>query len=532
MTKLLRMFVLCIVAALGAVVLVSHGDAIAADDAVEKARELMDEGQTYFKAGRYKDAMEKFEAAYEAHAAGAFLYNAAFAAERAGDLQRAIYRYDMYLAADPNSPYGDQVRQKIDKLKTELSNVEKPSADGGGGAGGGDEAAGGAGGGATTPEKPKAPVPADEASIQQMYSLVRVVSQPAGAPLIVYERTTPSAAAFQVGAKNSGWRKILGGVKTPRDLSLKVGHYHVIVERFREFNRSQTDINLRPGHVYTFKANLSQGAFLGQLLFKTNVEQAKIYVDDPPPHKSAPMFRGPASVNLNEGPHDLWIETPGHEPVKKSFEITQGKTTEITVTMKRLEYGYLVLDGNAREIEVEINEQEHAAYLSQGEPLKIKLPAGAHKVVLDASGRKEYEGTIVVPKGQELPVHVNLVESYPRAKAVVMGLFAIGSAVGGVFLHLEAEKGIAPPDGTSADGHEPVAHDVFAVTRWVAFGTAGALAGLSIFFFIYDPNPDSFVKEDDTREFPEKKAKKAARLPTITPWVGPDAGGIGISGTF
>jgi hypothetical protein len=263
---------------------------------------------------------------------------------------------------------------------------------------------------------------------------------------------------------------------------------------------------------------------------KTNIEHAKVYVDDPPPHKSAPMFRGPDAVNLNQGPHEIWVEAPGYEPINKSFEIKQGVTTTIDAPLTRLSYGYLVIDGNAGEIDVEINENEHAPYLSQREPLKIKLPAGAHKVVLDASGRKEFEGQVSVPRGQELAIHANLVESYPRAKAVVLGLFAVGAAVGGVFLHLEAEKPVGQP-------HDQEIHDVFNVTRFVAFGASGVLAGFSIFFFIYDPNPDSFLRSDEPREFREEKnepakPQKSAAMPTLSPIFGPNYGGVGVSGTF
>ncbi len=480
------------------------------EDAVERARSLMEEGQQLFKQGRYKEAMEQFEAAYAAHAAGAFLYNAALAAERAGDRERAIYRYDMYLAADPKSPYADEVKGRIDTLKKELSAVEKPS---------------GEGGGAEGPDAPDAsPVPADEAAIRQMYSLVRVVSEPPGAPVVVYERTTAGAAPFRYGAANDGWRKVVGGMTTPKDLALKVGTYHVVVERFQDFNRSETDILLAPGNVYIFKANLSQGAFLGQLLLRTNVEHAKIYVDDPPPHASAPMFRGPGTVNLNTGPHELWVEAPGYQPVKKSFDIAQGQTTTIDVQLERLDYGYLVIRGNAGEIEVEIDEQPHPPYLSQGDPLRIKLPAGKHKLLLDADGRKAYEAEVEVPRGQELPIEANLVDAYPRGKAIVLGAFAIGAGIGGIFLHLEAEKPIGMP-------HDETEHQIFNVTRFVAWGASAVLAGLAIFYAIYDPNPDSFVRTDGPRELPEKE-RAASLRPVVTPWLGADAAGLSAGVAF
>ncbi len=517
--------------AVGGVVLfgqpVAHAQKEKAD--VEKARKLMEDGQSLFKQGLYQDAMLKFEEAYKIHSFSAFLYNAALAAEKAGDLQRAIARYKEYLASDPESPYGDQVKDKIKALEDELSKVPAPG-DGGGGSGGdGGGDAGGAGGGKTP--APKAPVPADEATIAQIRSLVLIESEPRGAPLSLYERVVPTAAPFQLGGKNTGWRQIIKDAQTPKDLSLAVGYYHVVIEKFQDYNPSETDINLAPGHVYTFKANLSQGAFLGQLLLKTNVEHAKVFVDDPPPHKSAPLFRGTDTRDLNKGEHTLWIEAPGYKPVQKTFVIEQGKTTELKLDLERLDFGYVVLDGNAEEIEIEINQKPYAStYKSGGDPLKIKLPAGKHKLVLDADGRKEFEGEIDVPAGQELPVHATLTEAYPRGKAVALGILSVGAAVGGVFLHLEADKPVGQP-------HDEDIHQVFNVSRFVAWGASGLFAGLAIFYAVYDPNPESLIKLDPNREFPEgeekkPKQQKSASIDLLAPWFTEEGGGVGILGSF
>ena len=126
--------------------------------------------------------------------------------------------------------------------------------------------------------------------MREIRSLVLVDSEPKGAPLTIYERTVATAAPFKHGGKNEGWRKVVSDIKTPKDLTLRVGHYHVVIEAFRDFKRSDTQINLSPGHVYTFKANLSQGEFLSFLRVKSNVENAKVYLDDPPPHKSCLLY--------------------------------------------------------------------------------------------------------------------------------------------------------------------------------------------------------------------------------------------------
>lgn len=483
-----------------------------AADAVEQARALMEEGQGLFKQGKYAEAMAKFEAAYQTHAAAAFLYNAAFAAEKSGDLKLAVKRYNMYLAAEPDSPYEKQVRERINKLEKELAAPPPPEPDGGEG-----------GGGSAPPEEKP-----DAATIAELPSLVRVMSDPPGAPLMVFERVGKTAKPFVVGESNPGWRKIVAGVHTPKELSLKVGSYHVVIEKFREFNESGTSLELAPGHVYTYKASLSQGAFQGALLLRTNLEHARVYVNDPPPHRSAPMQRGPGTLTLPTGEHEVWVKAPGYETRHEKVTIERGRTAELDLPLERVDFGYLVIDGDAGEIAIAVDGKPQPTFSSRGEPVRLELPAGEHQLMLDADGRKTFEGKVEVPKGQELPVHATLVESYPRAKAFVIGGFAIGAAVGGVFLHLEAVKPVGQP-------HDEEVKTAFNVTRFVAWGASGLLAGLAIFYAVYDPLPDSYVRQDPTREFPEeakRKAEEAALRPIVSPWFSPQGGGLGVGLQF
>ena len=157
-------------------------------------------------------------------------------------------------------------------------------------------------------------------------------------------------------------------------------------------------------------------------------------------------------------------------------------------------YGYLSIDGDAASISVEIDKKPAGTITTKGGPLKIKLPAGAHEVVLDADGRKAFSGKIDVPKGQNLPVHAVLSKSYPRGKAVALNILGAGLITGGVFLHLEAEKPLGQPHGEDVKM-------IFNISRYAAWGLGGLMVGLGVFYAIYDPVPDSTVKEDRALEF-------------------------------
>ncbi len=511
---------------------------------IDVARRRMEKGQQLFAQGRYQEAMGEFEAAYEAQPFGAFLFNAAYAAEKAGDRQRAIARYREYLASDPSTADAEKIRANIARLEKELSAMPVPGEDGAGGGDGSDGEGGGGGGDMTVTET--APVPADEATLSQMRSLVFVESEPPGAPLTIHERVVATAKPFKVGGKNDGWRKVVSRAKTPRDLSLPVGHYHVMIEAFQDYKTSATNMNLAPGHVYTFRANLSQGEFLAFLKVKSKVEGARIYVDDPPPHKSAPWGRTPASALVNSGDHKIWVEKAGYVPFTAKVTTHHGRTKIIKAKLKRVNYGYVIIDGNPDMMGITIDEKPQTEYRVEGEAIKIKLPAGNHELLLEADSRKDYEGTIKVPRGQELVVHANLTDSYPRGKAVALGIVSGVLAGGGVFLHLESRK---PED----QPHDKDLLKVFKYGSYGAWGTAGLMAGMSIFYAIYDPYPDPALKKDKLRDFPDagddavhktksvpaggkkkrKAPKKSSRRRTIVaPLVGPHGGGLAIGGTF
>jgi hypothetical protein len=499
---------------------VAHGQAGKKHDAavVEQARQRMETGQALFAQGRYAQAMAEFEAAYAAQPYGAFLYNAAVAAEKAKDLQRAIAHYKEFLASDPNAPDAPDIKAQIDKLEKALS-APPPDADAGAPVDGGVVGDGGA---------PENAAP-DAETAARMRSLVLLESEPPGAPLAIYERTFPTAPAWKEGAP--GWKKILSGIKTPQDISLNIGHYHVVIEPFQDYHRSETDISLAPGHVYTFKANLSQGAFLGFLKIKSPVEGAKIYIDDPPPHKHAPAGRTPFSGLVDSGAHTVWIEAPGYVPFEKKVDVAHGDTAQFVAELEHVDYGFLRIDGNSDEVTVQIDGKPYPPFKNLTGPARIKLPAGKHKVVLDASGRKKFRGEIEVPRGQEVGVHATLIDLYPRGKAIGFGVLSAGAIAGGI-VTLPESKVVVDKSDPNVD---PKRVDMFRYLSTGLFIGAGVFTAASVFFSVYDPDPDSLVKLDkpaDLKDDDEKKAAIAPRVRNVAPMIGQNGGGLTIGGTF
>lgn len=495
---------------------------------IDEARRRMEAGQAEFAKGEYAKAVAEFEAAYEALPNVAFLFNAAFAAEKAGDRQRAIAQYEKYLVGDPTSPERPEIEAAIARLRKELSEVATTGEN-------------------ETETDSKSVKPADAKSLNEMRSLVEIESDPAGAPVSIYERLDPTAPEYKPDQPNDGWKKVVDGIRTPKGVPLKVGHYYAVIEAFQDYKRSGTPIDVTPGQVVIFKANLSQGEFLGYLRVKSNVEGAKIYLDDPK-RKLAPWARTPQGGSVNDGKHAIIVTAPGYKPFeKKDIQVRHGQQSEVVATLERVEHGYLVLKGNIDIPEVTLDEQENVGYerSAKGE-YKLKLPAGVHKLVLDADDHKRLEVDVDIPKGQELPVTAELKKSYPRGKAIGLGIVAALAGGGGGVLHWQSEERKRSSD--PAERNDEL-QKVFQYGSYGAWGLSGVLLGLSVFYSVYDPLPDSELSIGKPREFPEDEAeagadsKQAARarlhsvattVPRafVLPVFDANSAGLGVVGTF
>src|SRR5690606_11762215 len=117
---------------------------------------------------------------------------------------------------------------------------------------------------------------------------------------------------------------------TPQSLTLDVGRYHIIIDAFQEFNRTSSNLEVSPGHVHHFKANLSQGEFTGFLDVKTNVVGAELYLDDEGKKRTL-WGVAPHGALIAPGKHKLRVESPGYQNFEVEVEIEMGdkKTVEV-----------------------------------------------------------------------------------------------------------------------------------------------------------------------------------------------------------
>ncbi len=281
-----------------------------------------------------------FEGGFKQYPYSAFLFNGGVCYQKLGDTDRALGKFRDYLKIDPTAPDSEKVKARIALLETAKGTPATPEVAGTGGTGGSGEVAGS--GGAPVAVSPVPPQVDDDSA---MRSLVVVETEPPDAPLRFYSRTDDNAAAFKLGGQNPGWKEI-ANARAPANLTLAVGKYHVVVEKFRDFNESHSDIDVSPGHVYQFKANLSQGEFMAFLRVSANVKGGYVWLDDK--RKERPFWgTTPHGELVSSGPHEVLVEAPGFEPLLAPVLVNHGEQKEMEVAMVRVNYGFLRIDSNA-----------------------------------------------------------------------------------------------------------------------------------------------------------------------------------------
>jgi tetratricopeptide (TPR) repeat protein len=97
----------------------------------DQGKVLYLEGRKAFNVGDFKTAVSKFKEAYDLSNKPALLYNIAFAHDKAGDREQAIFFLERYLAEDKGAPQERQaqVTARIKTLKQEKSKADAARAD-------------------------------------------------------------------------------------------------------------------------------------------------------------------------------------------------------------------------------------------------------------------------------------------------------------------------------------------------------------------------------------------------------------------
>lgn len=479
---------------------------------LEAIRAEMDKGQSLFMSGNYAGAAEVFEAGYAAYPYSAFLFNAGVCYQKQNDVDRALAKFRDYVKVDPNAPDIEKVNQRIAALEAAkaaalAAAAAAASADAGVDAG--------TNGGAPAPATGVVLPSTDDQS--SMKSLVMIETEPPGAPLRIFQRLEEGAHFKPGAATNPGWKEVVA-TQAPANLTLDVGQYHVVVEKFRDFNESEADMTVSPGHVHQLKANLSQGQFMAFLRVSSNVLGAHIWLDDKKKERSL-WGDTPHGELVPGGKHDVLVEAPGFEPFESSVELEHGEQKELEVRLERANYGVLRIDASAPVVTVHVDDQPKGVWRSGTQPLDVRFDSGEHWLTVESDGRKTFRGKVVVPRGQIAPLHVKMIPKYPRGAAWTQAVIGAAFLGGAIYAGSESNRLHDDLQRDRKNGSLEGSDERVTRGKWLAVGAdagfviAGVLGGLATYNFVKDPLPESSVSQDKLLEFDDPlKARPVARL--------------------
>ncbi len=113
MTSPLRLVFILLVTVLAARV------AYAEDPATKSAKRHFDRGQKLFNLGKFDEALDEYQQAYEAKEIPAILFNIGQCYRNLGDYEAAIFSFKKYLKLEPDADNREQVEEYIEELETE-----------------------------------------------------------------------------------------------------------------------------------------------------------------------------------------------------------------------------------------------------------------------------------------------------------------------------------------------------------------------------------------------------------------------------
>jgi hypothetical protein len=449
---------------------------------MEVAREHMERGQALYGAARYIESAEEFLRAYEAQPFAAFLYNAGVAYEKVDDPGRAadyferIERLRGLARAREQELAAQALTQSTDSAEAARAQTELESA-----------------------KKRLAELESQLAALggrEAFKSLLSVQSKPQDASITL---------------KGADGRVIETGTGTPAfSRTLDEGRYYVEVAH-PKYKTISTPLTVAPGKVYVIIVEMSQGQFLGFLRVVSSVPGASVYVDK---KEEGALGRTPFQNATPTGTHHIWIEKPGYKPIERDIEVGVGDDVLLKVELERVDYGRIRVVASRPDAEVYIDGQ-----LKGKVPLEVDVGHGQHEVRVSAEGMKDWEDKVQVERGQATPVRVKLRPRVGRAGAWVtagVGVAVLGGAIatGVIGKKLQNELDSDLDKQTLLENDERIKRGkIMYIASDVGYGLALILAGLSTYYFLRDPLPDSEGRVLQPRDW------------TLNPYIGPSGAG-------
>lgn len=453
------------------------------DPETKRLKQLYDEAHVAFLAGRYLDAAGKFDDGYKSSGLTAFLFNAAVAWERGGNLDQAVERYAEYLVKEPDSADAKETERRLQALRDAIAGQK-------------------------------------EAQVGELRTkgVAVITTKPAGAEIRLDD---PRGKVFAT---------------TPFQGTLPPGEHvvHVSAKGFKPDTKAVPD-NTEKMLIVHF--SLSEEYFLGHLEIKSPVDGADIRLrqladvdGNPVPEQAegdAPVGKTPFSNQVPPGTYQVQVTKEGYVDHQEQVEVKQGKVKTINVDLQPVAHVILKLvpkNPESKGAEVTLVSGGNKKPLCTL-PCETTLPPGEHTILVKKKKMKQLKFDVKAKAADLVAVDVTLQPATRRYGAIVTGILMAGTAATGIVFGLRA-KDAEEALQKDIDNYEQVDRDDpraktgkrDAIIADAMFGATALLGALTLFYLLRQTGKPSTGKKE--------QRDLAQRRFNVTPALGRTRAGV------
>jgi len=321
-----------------------------------------DRGRDLYEQGKYLEALEAFKEAHDAEPTAAMKYNIARSYEQLSQWSDAITWYEEYLEVETNPRDRSQVLDKIELLKKRVGD-----------------------------DTPEGRYEARMAAGRTAYSRGD------------YERAISEfQAAFEAKADAAALYNIAKSYE-------RMARYEEAIDYFEQYLTLEPDAPDRADVEETIRAlRKAIRERFQELTISSDPPGADIYLDD---RNSEIVGQTNFSLKVTPGPHTLYLELNGYEPVEREFVMPDDKPLALDFKLQPI--------SNAGELVVNV-EQEGARIYVDGAIVglspftqKKKLEQGPHQVQVELPGFNRYSEEVMITKDETTVLDVELEKYKP-----------------------------------------------------------------------------------------------------------------------
>lgn len=327
----------------------------------EVAKLYAEAAREYYKAGRYVEALEQFQKAYAIKKTSALTYNIGRCHERLSQWKEAIDWYERYVTMTKSPRDKAEALEKIEFLKTKLA--------------------------------------PDELGPDAQYQRRLEAGRSAYAKGDYEAAIEEFKAAFDLKATTGPLYNIGKSYE-------KMGRYEEAIDYFTQYldlDPNATDRADVEELIRRLKKSIKSR--FQELYVKSDPTGADIYLDD---RNTGLQGQTPFRFKATPGPHILYIDLNGYEPIKREFVMPDDKPLELDFKMQKLE--------NVGFLDITVSEDGARIFVDGAivglSPYRQKkaVEAGEHQIQVELLGFDRWTGKVTVVREQTLPVNIQLDE--------------------------------------------------------------------------------------------------------------------------